>query len=29
VWVNDREMPVDEFLRYYPQDRDRVRVRFQ
>ncbi len=29
VWVNDREMTVDEFLRYYPQDRDRVRVRFQ
>jgi len=29
VWVNDREMPVDEFLRYYPQDGDRVRVRFQ
>ncbi len=29
VWVNDREMSVEEFLRYYPQDRDRVRVRFQ
>lgn len=29
VWVNDREMSVAEFLRYYPQDRDRVRVRFQ
>ncbi|MCS7234621.1 MAG: hypothetical protein RMM30_01370 [Armatimonadota bacterium] len=28
VWVNDREMSVEEFLRYYPQDRDRVRVRF-
>jgi hypothetical protein len=29
VWVNDRQMSVEEFLRYYPQDRDRVRVRFQ
>ena len=29
VWVNDRELPVEEFLRYYPQDRDRIRVRFQ
>lgn len=29
VWVNDREMSVEEFLRYYPQNGDRVRVRFQ
>lgn len=29
LWVNDREMPVEEFLRYYPQNGDRVRVRFQ
>ncbi len=29
VWVNDRELTVEEFLRYYPQDRDRIRVSFQ
>ncbi len=29
VWVNDREMAVEEFLRYYPQNGDRVRVSFQ
>ncbi len=28
VWVNDREMNVGEFLRYYPQNGDRVRVSF-
>lgn len=29
LWVNDREMPPEEFLRYYPQNGDRIRVAFQ
>ncbi len=29
VWINDREVAVEEFLRYYPQNGDRIRVRFQ